>query len=194
MKNNIYIYVAPVCKFKDNDVLPEFAKQEIDKINYLNSINQKKAVWGLLHKAIEEVKGFDDDFYHIEKNENGKPISKKYFLSISHCEDLVAVAVSNENVGIDIERVDKNKNFNRLIRYISHPLEKLPSNTETLYGAWVKKEAKFKFEGGKTFFPKNINTSTFSSKVFSFNYQDDIYYLAIVADNLECVEIKNLTN
>ena len=188
----IYVYMAKIADFLDNTNLPPFAEEEIAKITNQNVINQKKSTFGLLKKAVKEVFDFDDDFKHIEKTKNGKPISSKYFLSISHSKNVVAVAIASENIGIDVEMIDEKKDFNKLKKYILNKNETMISSIEELTSLWTKKEAKFKFYGGERFIPKNINTLDFDAKSFQFVNKGAKYILSVVADNLEKINIVNL--
>lgn len=193
MDEKIFIYIATIEEFKDYDILPSFAIKEIAKTTNEKVINQKRAVWGLLNKAVKEKFGFIDDFSHIEKNKNGKPISNKYFLSISHSKDIVAVAIANENIGIDIEKIDSTKNINKIKKYILSEDEEI-LNIEDLFKIWTKKEALFKFEGGEKFIPKNIKISNIASKNFIFTNADDKYCLSVISNNLNNIEVNSLIN
>ncbi|WP_159459734.1 4'-phosphopantetheinyl transferase family protein [Scatolibacter rhodanostii] len=70
---------------------------------------QKSLSKKLLAKAIEDEFALSADFSQIRKNEHGKP----YFLhlpiqyNISHCEGAVCCAVGKREIGIDIERADR---------------------------------------------------------------------------------------
>ena len=89
----------------------------------------------------------------FEKNEHGKPFLKDHpdiHFNISHCKNGIAVAVSDQPVGIDIEsyrqvsdsliRYTMNEEEQRIIRESEDPIR-----TFTEY--WTKKEAVFKLRG-----------------------------------------------
>ena len=87
------------------------------------------------------------------RNEHGKPYLKDHpevHFNLSHCKNGIAVAVSDQPVGIDIERYRQVSDS--LIRYTMNPKEERlihesddPIRTFTEY--WTKKEAVFKLRG-----------------------------------------------
>ena len=178
--NNVYVYIGKTKDFFYNDILPDFTKLEIEKLKNKKSVEQKRAVFGLLHKAVKDVYGFEDDFKHLKKTENGKPISDKYFLSISHTEEVVAVALSNQNIGIDIEKSTSEKSL-KFLNAITHEKEK-GFGAEDFFSLWAKKEAYFKYCGEKQFIPKNIDTLSFSSYCREFEIENEKYCLAVVGN------------
>lgn len=177
------IYIAKVKDFENNTVLPIYVEEKINSLPTFVS-NQKRAAYGVLRKAIKEIVDTDDDFSHIYKNSNGKPVSTKYNFSISHSKEIVAIALSDANIGIDIEKINTAKNINKLSSTILHTEEIIPRNYNEFYKLWTKKEAIFKLYGEKIFIPKNINTKKEKTKTF---FIED--YCLSVATNAEC-EIK----
>lgn len=91
--------------------------------------------------------------FHFDKNEHGKPFLKDHpdiHFNISHCKNGIAVAVSDQPVGIDIESYRQVSDS--LIRYTMNEEEQRiinesddPVRTFTEY--WTKKEAVFKLRG-----------------------------------------------
>lgn len=183
-KNFCQIYIAKIDDFKSNDRLPGFLQKEIEGIKNIKVKNQKIAAYGLLHKAVKETLDFDDDFSLIKKEKSGKPVCKKYFFSISHSQELVAVAVSNTNIGVDIEIVKERKNIKNLKQVVFHENEKILNveNIDDFIKFWVKKEALFKFEGGKVFFPKNIDTTKFDCQTYYFDYKGQKYWIGVATE------------
>lgn len=117
------------------ETLKQFQKKEISdetkwKIHCLSYL--------LVDKFLEEV-------YGIESREvvfdDGKPIlidGGKHF-SISHSEDLIAIAFSDSNCGVDIEKI-KLREFTKIS-------ERMGFEAETLgefYQEWTKYEALYK--------------------------------------------------
>ena len=98
----------------------------------------------------------DTGFCHpflFEHNEHGKPFLKDHpeiHFNISHCKNGIAVAVSDQPIGIDIESYRQVSDS--LIRYTMNEEEQRiiaesddPIRTFTEY--WTKKEAVFKLRG-----------------------------------------------
>lgn len=92
----------------------------------------------LVDKFLEEVYGIESREIVFE---DGKPIlidGGKHF-SISHSEDLIAIAFSDSNCGVDIEKI-KLREFKKIA-------ERMKFEAETLgefYEEWTKYEAKYK--------------------------------------------------
>ena len=72
--------------------------------------------------------------------EDKKPVLKsgEYNFSVSHCENIVAVGFSRNNIGVDIEKM-RERNFERLAKRYGISPEK-----EEFYKFWTKYEAVIK--------------------------------------------------
>ena len=193
IENFCCVYVGLIEDFSGNDVLPSFVQEKINVIQNQKVIKQKKASYGLLKKAVKEVLDFDDDFSLVKQEKNGKPICENYFFSISHCQNLVAVALSDVNVGLDIEVVKAHKNFkdlkNKILNKNEHKLS--IENMDDLTELWVKKESRFKFDGDAVFIPKNIDTNNFQYHIDCFEYGGENYYLSVATEQ-DKVEVQYL--
>ena len=92
----------------------------------------------LVDKFLEEVYGIDSREIIFE---NGKPVlidGGKHF-SISHSEDLIAIAFSDSNCGVDIEKIK--------LREFASIAERMGFEANTLgefYEEWTKYEATYK--------------------------------------------------
>ena len=110
-------------------------------------------VWKLLEYALYEsgVKSFS---FNVE---SGKwfLIDKKIYFSLSHSSSLVCVALSNNEIGVDIEMVcDKLLKLEK--RYVKSDKEKV--DIKYIAECFTKEEANFKAEkvmDNKTFFVKD---------------------------------------
>ena len=118
----------------------------------------------LVDKFLEEVYGIESREIVFE---DGKPIlidGGKHF-SISHSEDLIAIAFSESNCGVDIEKV-KLREFKKIA-------ERMKFEAETLgefYEEWTKYEALYKLG-------KNIEYGS----IASFDLED--YTLTAVSED-----------
>lgn len=105
----------------------------------------------MLRELLESI-GLSHPFAFV-KNEHGKPFLKDHpeiHFNLSHCKNGIAVAVSNQPIGIDIESFRQVSES--LIRYTMNEEEQRviaesddPTRTFTEY--WTKKEAVFKLRG-----------------------------------------------
>lgn len=118
----------------------------------------------LVDKFLEEVYGVESREIVFE---DGKPMlidGGKYF-SISHSEDLIAIAFSDTNCGVDIEKV-KLREFTKIS-------ERMGFEAETLgefYQEWTKYEALYKLG-------KNIEYGSVA------NFDLDDYALTAVSED-----------
>ncbi len=83
----------------------------------------------------------------VERDGNNKPYFKDYpniRFSISHSNDLIVLAMSNTEVGIDIEYI-KPRSFESIVEKRFFPDEKLEAQTlEGFLKVWTRKEAYLK--------------------------------------------------
>lgn len=92
----------------------------------------------LVDKFLEEVYGVESREIVFE---DGKPMlidGGKYF-SISHSEDLIAIAFSDTNCGVDIEKI-KLREFKKIAERMNFEAETLGE----FYQEWTKYEALYK--------------------------------------------------
>lgn len=118
----------------------------------------------LVDKFLEEVYGIESREIVFDE---GKPIlidGGKHF-SISHSEDLIAIAFSNSNCGVDIEKIK--------LREFAKISERMGFEAETLgefYQEWTKYEALYKLG-------KNIEYGSVA------NFDLDDYALTAVSED-----------
>lgn len=91
---------------------------------------------------------------NLHYDEHNKPFADNCYVSISHSKDMVAVCKSDKPVGIDIEFMSADRDYQKIAKrfYKGKELEYLnthPSAT-TFYEIWTKKEAYSKISGQGT--------------------------------------------
>lgn len=87
--------------------------------------------------------------------------SQRYHFSLSHSNELIVAAISNENIGVDVEYIKPIKmNFlNKVFSFdeLNH-LEKSQYNLLAFYNLWTRKESKVKLlENGISSKIKSVN-------------------------------------
>ena len=93
------------------------------------------------------LENFGTDF---ETQSNGKIISNKGYLSLAHSNNFVVLATDDEPIGVDIERIDNKRNFQKIALRMKFG----KCNTvEDFYKKWTAYEADFKLN------PNNKKTS-----------------------------------
>ncbi len=84
--------------------------------------------------------------------EENKPFADNCFVSISHSGDMVAVCKSESPVGIDIEKIDGTRSYEKIAKKYFHGKEtehfESNSTADTFFEIWTKKEAYTKIDGG----------------------------------------------
>lgn len=108
----------------------------------------------LLLKKVLEKKGIYSFEYRLDSNNKPYLKDSSIFFNITHSNNIVALIISDSEVGIDCEMVDSNRDFNKLISYVFTDNEKQMYHKlkgelmiEFFYETWVKKEAYFKMKG-----------------------------------------------
>ena len=84
----------------------------------------------------------------IDYNEVGAPVVDvpNTYISVAHGGEMVAVAIANERVGVDIESLDRN--FDRILsRYMTAAEIALTASEDWAARVWAAKEAIYKLYG-----------------------------------------------
>lgn len=111
------------------------------------------------------------------REENGRPVVSRGFVSISHSEDTVAVAISEAPVGIDIE--EKRERPERLWKRVG---------AKRGYPDWCRKEAYVKFLGdGFTTHPRSVEVPR---GVWTETLESDTLCLAVCAEEEQELTVK----
>ncbi len=150
---------------------------------------EKHTSWQLLKYAVEQV--FEKPFeqFDLHKNNNGKWVCDGVFFSISHSDELCAVVVDKNPIGVDLQAFTKGRFDKRLFERIATDNEKrvfahlnIAKQTEQLtifqekqiLALWCKKEALFKKLDLPTFVAHNIDTTTAHFVEMDVNVQGKI--------------------
>lgn len=132
----------------------------------------------LLKKVLNEYEIKDDIIY----NEYGKPYLKgnKLYFNISNCDNYTVLAISSNEIGIDIQKITMKK---RIIDRICTDEEKQMIKTpEDFTIIWVKKESYVKYLGtGITYGLKNVDTLKLHN--FIIKKMDNYYISICLGDN-----------
>ncbi len=117
----------------------------------------RSVMTNILHKKNSEIV--------ISHDCNGKPYLKNESIcfNFSHSNDAVALAVSNKNVGVDVEYVTENSHLGVARRkFTKNELEYSDICAKNFYKVWTRKESYFKMTGQGIFTDeaKKIDTLT----------------------------------
>lgn len=155
--NNVYVYLAKVKDMEEYTRCIELGDKDIFDISK-KSLESVSALV-LLKYAVKDIWGIEEDFSTFKVSENGKPYVDDYNFSISHSGALVCVAISKQEVGVDIECSTTPRNWLGLRRRVLTQKEKeeVTEDSKSMTEIWTKKEAVFKLLGDKVFSPSKID-------------------------------------
>ena len=159
-------------------------KEHIDRLGRKEDKTRSLAGEILAQALLKEHYGIRTAKLH--RHTSGQP----YFsgcdlhISISHCDEMVACAVSQEPVGIDIEKIKPVSK--KLIEYTCTKNEKDfvlggketvdTEATKRFFAVWTAKEAFFKKQNGAEKSIRSIDTLSLEKETFSI----DGYYITVL--------------
>lgn len=190
------VYIAEVSNSLSIDgIYPEQRYNEIESTKALETKKHKLSAWRLLQSALSDM---DIDIRDVApyKDESGKWMcTDGPFFSISHSKNLVCVAISSLNVGVDIQSKEKDYGdaFAERILTQSELSEYYALNTPERINyidrAWCQKESIMKTLNTRSFFPSRIETGKFQLYFTSLNHREDTYYLSVCSSLLDKIQI-----
>ena len=185
------VCVAGVYPPLRNDDIQNSASDKVRK--------EKFCAWKLLEYAFLQVFGKAMREISFTRLPNGKWVCDFCYFSLSHSENMVAVALSNAPVGVDIEKISPIKNQERVAKKILTETEfaeyarlgvSSPSATEFLLEVWTKKESLFKLgsvddneQSGvpSGFIPRRISAFADCATTKRITAQDGEYFLSVAS-------------
>ena len=182
-KSNIFVYASRFpFEVDDEKIFPQARAEEIESCSNADVRLQKFYVWKLLEKALSQSLGLGISELAISRAASGKWECNECFFSLSHSGNFVAVAVSCEPVGIDVEKLNLSRFNSALAEKITTEREKGDLSPQTLNVLWTKKEAIFKLLGGKAFLPNNIETADYNTITKIINSGDESYFVTVASE------------
>ena len=167
------------------------------KIVYYSIVNKKDIIVDNTSNRLETIQARIVlrkmlDYFNLKLSEiyitpNGKPFFKdsNIFFNYSHSKNYVACAISNYEIGIDIEEISRIVSDDIAKKYLNNEKNNL-KRIET----WVKKEAYSKLKGlGFQIKFQNIKLSEITEKNFFISGKE--YMCSIYCDNVD-IEFKEL--
>ena len=136
--------------------LPESSRKRIAGFRNDKVRRSKMLGESMVRSILFRERGMTPEDYSIVLGEHGKPyvvgMPEPFYFNISHSGDYVVCAVSDREIGIDIERIGKVRM--EVARRFFHPeeikvLEALPESrqTDAFFSYWSVKEAFLKYTG-----------------------------------------------
>lgn len=189
------VYVLDITNLELEKYLKKLPRNFLDQVNKYKEEDQRKRSffsWYLLYLKLVERK-LNVFNLKVEFNENGKPLIEEINFNISHSYNLVAVAISSHEVGIDLELVEEKDN-EKIAKKIMNEEEyqKYLKNKEYFYKVWTKKEAYLKRKGLALDFALNKDQKIEDVVSYYIQDEDDHYYYLSVSPSSSKVEFVSL--
>lgn len=185
-ENIVKVYIGNISSLNDDDFfykayesVSDYRKNKIDSVRFLEDKQRSLGAGLLLKKALEDV-GISEKKVEFITKENGKPHIKEmenFCFNLSHSGDYVVCAVSDKEIGCDIEFI---KNIDLCIadRFFhkkeAEIIKKQSTNEQKLdlfYRIWTLKESFIKATG------KGLSEDLQS---FFFKFIDDDFENAVL--------------
>ncbi len=199
--SNVYFFKnADVLNLDDipAELLPEDRLHKADgasDIKYITSVLGE----AVLRTVIIKKMNIDNSQIAFVRPKSGKPYLKyprNFYFNISHSGSAVAVAVSNSEIGIDIEKY-RNPDLRVAQRYFTageNDYIKNSSNPDfAFFEIWTAKEAFAKYNGSGIsvpFFKTSVTDKDIKDKIFTVKKDD--FFISVCSENAASTVIKDI--
>ena len=183
------VYVARVVTDGVEKVFPPERNLLIEKTKNESLRRERYSVWRLLEYALSDAFDINIRDLSFRRTDGGKRMADGIFFSLSHTPELVCVAVSEEPVGVDIERVRETLSSRTAERILSESeLEEyraLESEDceEFIIRKWSGKEAMFKREELSAFVPHLYVPTKDNTAFYRLTEREDVYVISVTASS-----------
>ncbi len=182
----VAVFFAEVGGGAIDQVLCQDRVFELQQIGNARLAEQKLSAWLLLQKVLQNCLMADLNKVDFCKLQSGKWTCNLCYFSISHAQNVVCVAISNNAVGVDVETLAhfSNKSPNRLFERIATQSEQSVAPTlQNVAELWSKKEAIFKAQGSGAFVPNSICTLQTPTHTFKLDFQGQQHVVSVCGAN-----------
>ena len=178
------------------ELMSDERQKDVSRMKVESKKNLRIAADAVCRKAISDFCGVEQNKIIFEHTETGKPYAKDLpvYFNVSHSGDMIACAVSDCEIGIDIEKI---RNINpRSAEKFATEAEKeyISKNKNGFFEIWTLKEAYFKCTG--TGLGADIKTVSFEIKENSIRCSENGFEFSFVETDSDyvcslCRKIKN---
>lgn len=190
-KTSVKVYIARIPDFVEiGEVFPFERNIEIQECKNEEKKKEKYCTWKLLELAIKTELNEDIKNIKFEKDKNGKWKCDKCYFSLSHSACVVAVAISYDSVGVDIEknREIKTPIYKKILSDSEiKEMEQVQDKNEYILKKWTQKESVFKAQEEQEYNLKKADTK--NSKTFSILQNNSEYFVSVATKNLDKITI-----
>ena len=167
----IYIYIADVGRI-DLSSLPPMSGYRKQKLEKIKNEQAKR-----LSAGLELVLYYALDKHHpeialppeIKKSPGGKPYINGVFFSLSDSKEYAACAISDAEVGLDIEKINPARNLDVGRKFLTERELRLLS-ADNFFDFWTKKESYMKLYGFENLpDAKDFDTESGYFRMFEMN-------------------------
>lgn len=168
---------------KHFELLPLWRKKKILGLKNKQKKKENILAFSLLMSVLK--KEFEIECFSFKYNKNGKPYlpDEKICFNVSHCNQAVAVGVSTEKIGVDVECIQKPRD-SVLARFFSQEergfINQSIDPSLSFAKIWTEKEAKAKCLGLSILKPQIC--LDFSDYMVSGFYNEKIYVSACTSN------------
>lgn len=190
-KTSVKVYIARIPDFVEiGEVFPFERNIEIQACKNKEKKKEKYCAWKLLELALKTELNEDIKNIKFAKDKNGKWECDKCYFSLSHSACVVAVAISYESVGVDIEknRAIKTPIYKKILSDSEmQEMGKAENKNEYLIKKWTQKESVFKEQEKQEYNLKKADTK--NSKTFTILQNNSEYFVSVATKNLDKITI-----
>ena len=189
----IDVYIAPLGQGTPEPVEPPLRQEQIENTVHEGLKRQRYYVWKLLEYGLNRSYGLKLQDLHLSRAEDGKWRCQECYFSLSHSFDAVAVAISRQPVGVDIECLEhiisEGLGDKILTQQEKVAFEAQPSGSRRtfLLEKWCAKESLYKAGVWESFIPQKMETDTVRTGTVRVGQKD--YCYAVAAKDLSLVRI-----
>lgn len=182
------IYLIDTCGISVADLPQRFNDYKPELKDTAKKINSFLAYEFLKHIACELL-NTDKDKITIKFTENGKPYienSQNFYFSISHSENIIAVAIADNELGVDIEKIRAINTSLSGRFFTKNEIDYIEKNTaknkDAFFELWTKKEAYIKQKGLNLSHLSKIDVTSDNIKSNFFSCKTDNYFLSAFSE------------
>ena len=192
-ESTVRIYIGkipPELVINEDGLFPPARVAEIRSCMAEKKRKEKYCAWKILQYALKDAFALDMTKMRVEKLPNGKWIANECCFSLSHAGDLVVVALSKTDVGVDVEKdTDKILKLNDKFLTDREKTEFLSLKAEEkkpfLWQKWTQKESIFKAYKKGGFLPRETDTHEYNALTETRELLGEKYYLSVAGENVE---------
>ena len=189
----IHVYLKTFPFLCDEEIIPESRKNLINRCKSEKVRNEKYYAWKLLQEAMYLTFSLNMKDVQFHKDRHGKWTCPDCYFSITHSNGVAAVVVANEPVGIDLEKVDLTRDYQKIASKAFLIVEKKDLTVDKFFKIWTIKEAYYKSLEKQTrgFIPHDFNTIKIDHVLTkAIKIKDEKYYLSIVCEHTKDIKFQ----